>query len=85
MKHILLIGLVALTKAAPQYSGQTQDLSGTQLDTIKDIFGAEAGDGYSEQQSGKLNEGTNGVEVMCLGSISILTALNSYMRKVKGG
>jgi secreted trypsin-like serine protease len=64
MKHILLIGLVALTKAAPQYSGQTQDLSGTQLDTIKDIFGAEAGDGYSEQQSGKLNEGTNGVEVI---------------------
>jgi len=55
MKHIVLVKMVALATAAPQYDGQTQDLPGSQLD---------AGDGYSEQQNGKLNEGSNGVEVI---------------------
>merc|ERR1712025_231108 len=50
---------------APQYSGQTQDLSEGQLDTIKDIFGTDAGDAYSgDQQTGRLEDGSNGVEVI---------------------
>merc|ERR1711930_7181 len=50
---------------SPQYSGQTQDLSDGQLDTIKDIFGTDAGDAYSgDQQTGRLEDGSNGVEVI---------------------
>merc|ERR1711902_466449 len=52
MKSALIAGLVTLAWAspAPQYSGQTQDLSEGQLDTIKDIFGTDAGDAYSGDQ-----------------------------------
>merc|ERR1712203_775821 len=51
MKSALIAGLVTLAWAspAPQYSGQTEDLSEGQLDTIKDIFGTDAGDAYSGQ------------------------------------
>merc|ERR1712109_354018 len=55
MKSAILFTLATLTWAspAPQYSGQTQDLSEGQLDTIKDIFGTDAGDAYSgDQQTG---------------------------------
>jgi len=67
MKSALIAGLVTLAWAspAPQYSGQTQDLSEGQLDTIKDIFGTDAGDAYSgDQQTGRLEDGSNGVEVI---------------------
>merc|ERR1711910_116099 len=67
MKSALIAGLVTLAWAspAPQYSGQTQDLSDGQLDTIKDIFGTDAGDAYSgDQQTGRLEDGSNGVEVI---------------------
>merc|ERR1712038_1309298 len=52
MKSAILFSLATLTWAspAPQYSGQTQDLSEGQLDTIKDIFGTDAGDAYSGDQ-----------------------------------
>merc|ERR1712109_242943 len=52
MKSAILFTLATLTWAspAPQYSGQTQDLSEGQLDTIKDIFGTDAGDAYSGDQ-----------------------------------
>merc|ERR1712203_292806 len=65
MKSALIAGLVTLAWAspAPQYSGQTQDLSDGQLDTIKDIFGTDTGDAYSgDQQTGRLEDGSNGVE-----------------------
>merc|ERR1711910_105504 len=55
MKSAILFRLATLTWAspAPQYSGQTQDLSEGQLDTIKDIFGTDVGDAYSgDQQTG---------------------------------
>merc|ERR1712013_936507 len=67
MKSAILFSLATLTWAspAPQYSGQTQDLSEGQLDTIKDIFGTDAGDAYSgDQQTGRLEGGSNGVEVI---------------------
>merc|ERR1712088_393011 len=67
MKSAILFSLATLTWAspAPQYSGQTQDLSEGQLDTIKDIFGTDAGDAYSgDQQTGRLEDGSNGVEVI---------------------
>merc|ERR1712013_887787 len=67
MKSAILFSLATLTWAspAPQYSGQTQGLSEGQLDTIKDIFGTDAGDAYSgDQQTGRLEDGSNGVEVI---------------------
>merc|ERR1711887_425812 len=67
MKSALIAGLVTLAWAspAPQYSGQTQDLSDGQLDTIKDIFGTDTGDAYSgDQQTGRLEDQSNGVEVI---------------------
>merc|ERR1712002_576348 len=67
MKSALIAGLVTLAWAspAPQYSGQTQDLSNSQLDALKDIFGDAAGGGaYSGQQVGRLEGGTNGVEAI---------------------
>merc|ERR1711974_27205 len=43
----------------------TQDLSNSQLDALKDIFGDAAGGGaYSGQQVGRLEGGTNGVEAI---------------------
>merc|ERR1712088_470703 len=63
MKTLIILGLVAISRS--QYSGQTQDLSEGQLDTIKDIFGDAAGGGaYSGQQVGRLEGGTNGVEAI---------------------
>merc|ERR1712113_869631 len=63
MKPLILLGLVALVRA--QYSGETQDLSNSQLDALKDIFGdAAAGGAYSGQQVGRLEGGTNGVEAI---------------------
>merc|ERR1711936_960397 len=60
MKSAILFSLATLTWAspAPQYSGQTQDLSEGQLDTIKDIFGTDAGDAYSgdQQNTGALTD-----------------------------
>ena len=66
MRALILVASLAWASAAPQYSGQQQDLSGAQLDTIKDIFGTDGGDGYSgnEPQTGRLDDGTNGVEVI---------------------
>merc|ERR1712240_28593 len=67
MKSAILFSLATLTwtSPAPQYSGQTQDLSEGQLDTIKDIFGTDTGDAYSgDQQTGRLEDGSNGVEVI---------------------
>ena len=65
MRNIFLLGLLVFTQASPspQYSGDVQDLTNTQLDALKDIFGTNGEDGYSGQQTGKLNDGTNGVEV----------------------
>merc|ERR1712038_2162098 len=61
MKPLIILGLIALVRA--QYSGETQDLSNSQLDALKDIFGdAAAGGAYSGQQVGRLEGGTNGVE-----------------------
>merc|ERR1712157_700252 len=61
MKPLIILGLVAFARA--QYSGETQDLSNSQLDALKDIFGdAAAGGAYSGQQVGRLEGGTNGVE-----------------------
>merc|ERR1711941_163153 len=63
MKPPILLGLVAFVRA--QYSGETQDLSNSQLDALKDIFGdAAAGGAYSGQQVGRLEGGTNGVEAI---------------------
>merc|ERR1712141_634909 len=63
MKPLIILGLVALSRS--QYSGQTQDLSNSQLDALKDIFGDAAGGGaYSGQQVGRLEGGTNGVEAI---------------------
>merc|ERR1712200_22782 len=63
MKPLIILGLVALVRA--QYSGETQDLSNSQLDALKDIFGDAAGNGaYSGQQAGRLEGGTNGVEAI---------------------
>merc|ERR1711962_1181502 len=63
MKPLILLGLVAFVGA--QYSGETQDLSNSQLDALKDIFGdAAAGGAYSGQQVGRLEGGTNGVEAI---------------------
>merc|ERR1712102_7345 len=63
MKPLIIIGLVAFARA--QYSGETQDLSNSQLDALKDIFGdAAAGGAYSGQQVGRLEGGTNGVEAI---------------------
>merc|ERR1712154_309303 len=63
MKPLIILGLVALSLS--QYSGQTQDLSNSQLDALKDIFGDAAGGGaYSGQQVGRLEGGTNGVEAI---------------------
>merc|ERR1711993_156630 len=59
----IILGLVAFVGA--QYSGETQDLSNSQLDALKDIFGdAAAGGAYSGQQVGRLEGGTNGVEAI---------------------
>merc|ERR1712172_7902 len=63
MKPLIILGLVALVRS--QYSGETQDLSNSQLDALKDIFGDAAGGGaYSGQQVGRLEGGTNGVEAI---------------------
>merc|ERR1711993_160692 len=63
MKPLIILGLVAFVRA--QYSGETQDLSNSQLDALKDIFGdAAAGGAYSGQQVGRLEGGTNGVEAI---------------------
>merc|ERR1712038_1826176 len=63
MKPLILLGLVAFVRA--QYSGETQDLSNSQLDALKDIFGdAAAGGAYSGQRVGRLEGGTNGVEAI---------------------
>merc|ERR1712121_389724 len=63
MKPLLILALVALCRS--QNSGQTQDLSNSQLDALKDIFGDAAGGGaYSGQQTGRLEGGTNGVEAI---------------------
>merc|ERR1712193_405507 len=63
MKPLILLGLVAFVRS--QYSGETQDLSNSQLDALKDIFGdAAAGGAYSGQQVGRLEGGTNGVEAI---------------------
>merc|ERR1711971_791115 len=49
MKPLIILSLVALSWS--QYSGETQDLSNSQLDALKDIFGDAAGGGaYSAQQ-----------------------------------
>merc|ERR1712226_639655 len=66
MKRFIFIGLVALAKSspAPQYTGETQDLSNSQLDALKDIFGDSVGDNYSGQQAGRLSDGTSGVEAI---------------------
>jgi len=66
MRHIALVGLLALTQAspAPQYTGGQEALSDTQLDTLKDIFGDAVDDGYSGQETGKLTDDNNGVEVI---------------------
>jgi len=66
MRQALLLSFLALGQSspAPQYTGDTQDLSNTQLDTLKDIFGDAVDDGYTGQQSGQLNDGANGVEVI---------------------
>ena len=58
MKPLILLGLVAFVRG--QYSGETQDLSNSQLDALKDIFGdAAAGGAYSGQQVGRLEGGTS--------------------------
>merc|ERR1712130_701752 len=63
MKPLIILALVALSRS--QYSGETQDLSNSQLDALKDIFGDAAGGGaYSCQQVGRLEGGTNGVEAI---------------------
>merc|ERR1712222_278479 len=63
MKPLIILGLVALVRS--QYSGETQDLSNSQLDALNDIFGDAAGNGaYSGQQVGRLEGGTNGVEAI---------------------
>merc|ERR1712130_487208 len=63
MKPLIILALVALSRS--QYSGETQDLSNSQLDALKDIFGDAAGGGaYSGQQVGRLEGGTNGVEAI---------------------
>merc|ERR1711981_187747 len=63
MKPLIILALVALSRS--QYSGETQDLSNSQLDALKDIFGdAAAGGAYSGQQVGRLEGGTNGVEAI---------------------
>merc|ERR1711971_1458509 len=63
MKPLIILSLVALVRS--QYSGETQDLSNSQLDALKDIFGDAAGGGaYSGQQVGRLEGGTNGVEAI---------------------
>merc|ERR1712177_146351 len=63
MKPLIILGLVAFARA--QYSGETQDLSNSQLDALKDIFGdAAAGGAYSGQQVGRVEGGTNGVEAI---------------------
>merc|ERR1712038_1052758 len=63
MKPLIILGLVALSRS--QYSGETQDLSNSQIDALKDIFGDAAGGGaYSGQQVGRLEGGTNGVEAI---------------------
>merc|ERR1712223_291188 len=63
MKALIILGLVAFVRA--QYSGETQELSNSQLDALKDIFGdAAAGGAYSGQQVGRLEGGTNGVEAI---------------------
>ena len=63
MKPLIILGLVALSRS--QYSGETQDLSNSQLDALKDIFGdAVAGGAYSGEQVGRLEGGTNGVEAI---------------------
>merc|ERR1719305_1923220 len=75
MRHIFLLGLLALTAASPspQYSGEVQDLSDSQLDALKDIFGNSANNVYngnnqdsgtSERQVADFDDGTNGVEVI---------------------
>merc|ERR1712212_627402 len=63
MKPLIILGLVALVRS--QYSGETQDLSNSQLDALKDVFGDAAGnEAYSGQQVGRLEGGTNGVEAI---------------------
>merc|ERR1711922_4202 len=63
MKPLIILGLVALSLS--QYSGQTQDLSNSQLDALKDSFGGAPWSGaYSGQQVGRLEGGTNGVEAI---------------------
>merc|ERR1712110_892686 len=63
--HCNMKPLIILALGRSQYSGETQDLSNSQLDALKDIFGDAAGGGvYSGQQVGRLEGGTNGVEAI---------------------
>jgi len=66
MRNIVVLGLLALTQAspAPQYSGEEQALSDTQVDTLKDIFDGSLDDGYTGLQTGQLNGDNNDVEVV---------------------
>merc|ERR1712130_313834 len=74
MKPLIILALVALSRS--QYSGETQDLSNSQLDALKDIFGDAAGGGaYSGQQVGRLEGGTNGVEAI----IQVVKNENGYV------
>merc|ERR1712212_590698 len=58
------MGALAKSSPAPQYTGETQDLSNSQLDALKDIFSDSVGDNYSGQQAGRLSDGTSGVEAI---------------------
>merc|ERR1712130_327567 len=57
--------LGSLMSAVLTLTSSPQDLSNSQLDALKDIFGDAAGGGaYSGQQVGRLEGGTNGVEAI---------------------
>merc|ERR1711962_1864985 len=70
MKNTFLLSILVVTNASSQYSGQVQDLSDSQLDTLKNIFGNSVNDVYSqstkkkERQTSNFENGTNGVEVI---------------------
>merc|ERR1712115_654131 len=70
MKNTFLLSILVVTNASSQYSGQVQDLSDSQLDTLKNIFGNSVNDVYSqnteqkERQTSNFEDGTNGVEVI---------------------
>merc|ERR1711962_602547 len=70
MKNTFLLSILVVTNASSQYSGQVQDLSDSQLDTLKNIFGNSVNDVYSqstkkkERQTSNFEDETNGVEVI---------------------